>query len=375
MNVMTVLGTRPEIIRLSRVIPLLDEVCNHTLVHTGQNYESTLSDVFFSELGVREPDVYLGVKASSFGEQLGQILSRVEEVMLDRRPEKLLVLGDTNSGLASVLAKRMGIAVFHMEAGNRCYDDRVPEEVNRRLIDHSSTIVMPYTHRSKENLLAEGFERQRIYVTGNPIKEVLDYYSNQISMSDILDRLHLREGDYFLATMHRAETVDAPQRLSSLMTALELLFRRFGRRVICSVHPRTRSRLKEIGYDEKDGVELIEPFGFFDFVRLEQSAFCIVSDSGTVQEEACILGVPNVTIRDVTERPETVEAGSSVLAGVQPEDVLRASELVVQRRSAWVAPPEYMVDNVASTVVRILLSHPERMVIGSSAAELSRAGE
>ncbi len=357
MKVMTVLGTRPEIIRLSRVIPMLDKYAEHTLVHTGQNYDPSLSDVFFKELGVRLPDAHLGVQAGGFGEQIGQILTRIESLFAEHRPERLLVLGDTNSGLVSIVAKRLGIQVFHMEAGNRCHDDRVPEEVNRRIIDHTSTVLMPYTHRSKENLLAEGIARHRIFVTGNPIKEVLDHYAPQIEASNALDRLGLEKGEFFLVTMHRAENVDDPSRLSDLMAALELLERSYGKRVVCSIHPRTRSKLADLGYTAPSGIEMVEPLGFFDFVRLEQAAFCLVSDSGTVQEEACIFGIPNVTIREVTERPETIEAGSNILAGIEPRDVLAAVELVTNESRSWDPPAEYLASGVAATVVRILLGH------------------
>ena len=358
MRVMTVLGTRPEIIRLSRLIPLLDELCDHTLVHTGQNYDPRLSELFFSDLGVREPDVYLGVRADGFGEQIGQILTGIETQFIERRPERVLILGDTNSGLVSLVAKRMGFQVFHMEAGNRCYDDRVPEEVNRRVIDHSSTVLLPYTHRSKENLLAEGIQRERIFVTGNPIKEVLDHYTPQVKASSILNDLGLESGEFFLATMHRAENVDDDGRLRTLMSALAGLHKFRGKRVICSVHPRTRSKLEGLS-DAPDmtGVELLEPFGFFDFVHLEQEAFCVISDSGTVQEEACIFGTPNVTIRDVTERPETIEAGSNILAGIESDSVLQAVNMVTSQDVTWTPPAEYMADGVAQIVSRIVLGH------------------
>ena len=356
MKVMTVLGTRPEIIRLSRLIPLLDELSDHTLVHTGQNYDPKLSEFFFSDLGVREPDAYLGVRADGFGEQIGQILTGVEALFLERRPERLLILGDTNSGLVSLVAKRMGIQVFHMEAGNRCYDDRVPEEVNRRVIDHSSTVLMPYTHRSKENLIAEGIQRERIFVTGNPIKEVLDHYEPRVEASTILTDLGSSPGDYFLVTMHRAENVDDEARLTTLLTSLARLHHTTGKRVICSVHPRTRSKLDSLSHvPDLTGVELLEPFGFFDFVRMEKEAFCVISDSGTVQEEACIFGTPNVTIRDVTERPETIEAGSNILAGVETESVLGAVEMVTSQATSWTPPVEYMAENVAQIVSRIVL--------------------
>ena len=358
MKVMTVLGTRPEIIRLSRLIPLLDQFADHTLVHTGQNYDPNLSEIFFDRLEVRNPDIYLGVRAEGFGEQIGQILTRIEPLFVKHRPDRLVVLGDTNSGLVSIVAKRLGIQVFHMEAGNRCYDDRVPEEINRRIIDHSSTVLLPYTHRSKENLLAEGIERRRIFVTGNPIKEVLDHNSQQIEASTVLDDLGLRENGYFLATMHRAENVDVPERLTDLMTAFEHLHKETGMRVILPLHPRTRSMLDQFDIEtDRQGVELIEPLGFFDFVRLEKSAFCLLSDSGTVQEEACIFGKPNVTIRDVTERPETIEAGSNILAGAEPRVILRAVEFVTSKQGPWEPPVEYLASQVAATVSRIVLGY------------------
>jgi UDP-N-acetylglucosamine 2-epimerase (non-hydrolysing) len=354
-KVLTVLGTRPEIIRLSLVIEKLDRLCDHVLVHTGQNYDPNLSDVFFDQLGVRQPDRYLGA-TGSFGGQVSHILSRVEEVLMEERPERFLVLGDTNSGLAMLVAKRLGIPTFHMEAGNRCYDDRVPEEVNRRVIDQCSDILMPYTERSRQNLLREGFPGERIYVTGNPIYEVMQHYERQITQSGILARLNLTEEKYFLVTMHRAENVDAQERLLSLAGSFELLRERYGLPIIISTHPHTRKRLESFDIDVQDAsIRYLEPFGFFDFLSLERDAFCVISDSGTVQEECAILGVPNVTVRDVTERPETIECGSNMLSGVEPGSVARCVETVLQLQSAWSPPPEYLIRNVSDTVVRILL--------------------
>ena len=363
MRVMTVLGTRPEIIRLSRIIPLLDLHAEHTLVHTGQNYAGCLSDVFFSELGVRAPDHYLGVRATRFGEQIGQILTRIEPLLVSVKPERLLILGDTNSGLAAIVAKRLGIQVLHMEAGNRCFDDRVPEEVNRRIIDHSSTVLLPYTQRSMENLVAEGIERRRIFVTGNPIKQVIDHHSSQIRNSTALVDQGVEPGKFFLVTTHRAENVDHEDRLRHLVDALEQLHHSYGHPVVCSLHPRTRSRVESFGVDlERGGLHFVEPLGFFDFVRLEQEAFCILSDSGTVQEEACLLRKPNVTIRDVTERPETIECGSNILSGADPEAIARCVALVTGRAAEWEPPREYLMKNVAETVVQIVLGYrlPDR---------------
>ena len=358
MKIMTVIGTRPEIIRLSRIIPKLDRLCQHVLVHTGQNFDPQLSDIFFHELGVRAPDHYLGVKAETFGEQIGRIFIEGEKVLLVERPDRLLILGDTNSSLIALVAKRMGIPVYHLEAGNRCYDDRVPEEVNRRIIDHSSDVLMPYTERSRANLLREGIEGDRVYVIGNPIFEVLEYFQPAIQNSNVLNRLGLQPGRYFLVTMHRAENVDVEQRLRSLTRALELVGQEYAMPVVCSLHPHTRARMETTGLSTGNGqIQFHSPFGFFDFVALEQNAFCLLSDSGTVQEEGCILKVPNVTIRDVTERPETVESGSNMLSGPDPESVYRCVHTVLDHKPAWTVPDEYLAAHVSDTVVRIALGY------------------
>jgi UDP-N-acetylglucosamine 2-epimerase (non-hydrolysing) len=356
MKVMTVLGTRPEIIRLSLITKLLDRFCDHRLVHTGQNYDERLSGLFFDELGIRTPDVFLGVRGAGFADQAGQILARIEPVLLEHRPDRLLILGDTNSGLAALAARRLGIPVYHMEAGNRCYDDRVPEEVNRRVIDHSSSVLMPYTERSRANLLREGFAPDRVYVTGNPIKEVIDHYAERISASRALSELGLEKRRYFLVTMHRAENVDVEMRLRNLVEALAELHKQYGHPVICSLHPRTRAKAQTFGVDlNRAGIRFLDPLGFFDFIKLEQNAFCLISDSGTVQEEACLFRVPTVTIRDVTERPETIECGSNVLTGCDPRHILQMVGLVTSQPANWQPPGEYLAAQVAMTVCRIVL--------------------
>ena len=358
MKVMTVLGTRPEIIRLSRLIPQLDGSAEHVLVHTGQNFHPGLSDVFFQELGVRDPDLYLGVRGETFAQQIGGLLERIEPVFLEHRPERLLILGDTNSGLVSIVAKRLGIRVFHMEAGNRCYDDRVPEEVNRRVIDHSSSVLLPYTHRSKENLLREGIDRSRIFVTGNPIKQVMDSYAPQIDASDVVERLELVPGQYCLVTMHRAENVDDEPTLRELVDGLARLHGVHGLPVVCSLHTRTRSKIERFGVDiDRAGLRFLEPLGFFDFIKLQRDAWCILTDSGTVQEEACLLGKPNVTIREVTERPETLEVGSNLLVGTDPQRMGEGVALVTSRAASWTPPAEYLAESVAETVLRIVLGY------------------
>jgi UDP-N-acetylglucosamine 2-epimerase (non-hydrolysing) len=358
-RLVTVLGTRPEVIRLSRVIDKLDRLCEHRLVHTGQNFDPALSDLFFEELEVRKPDHHLGVRATTFASQAGQILEGCERVFLDEQPDAVLILGDTNSGLCSIVAKRLGVPVYHMEAGNRCYDDRVPEEVNRRVIDHSSSVLMPYTHRSRENLLREGIDARRIHVTGNPILEVLTHYDAPIEESDVHRRLKLERGGYFLVTMHRAENVDIESRLRDLTEALGLVARRHGLPVVCSLHPRTRDKMRAFGVELGNGDEVryLDPLGLFDFVALERHARCVLSDSGTVQEECCIYGVPAVTIRDVTERPETIECGSNMLSGADPERILTCVEAVLESPPAWEPPPEYLVHHVSATVAKIVLGY------------------
>lgn len=357
MKVMTVLGTRPEIIRLSRVIDKLDQYCDHTLVHTGQNFDPRLNELFFNELGVRAADHFLGAKGP-FGEQAGVILASIERLVERDRPDRFLVLGDTNSGLSAVIAKRMGIPVYHMEAGNRCYDDRVPEEVNRRIIDHSSDVLLPYTERSRQNLLREGIPGQRIFVTGNPIFEVIKHYEPQIQQSQILNALGLKKKGFFLVTMHRAENVDVEERLRAFVSTFDRLQQQYGFPVIVSTHPRARLRMQALGMESMNPeVRFLEPFGFFDFITLEQQAFCVLSDSGTVQEECAIFGVPSVTIRDVTERPETIECGSAVLSGANPENIQQLVKLTTGKGPGWVAPTEYLQPNVSEIVVRVMLGY------------------
>jgi UDP-N-acetylglucosamine 2-epimerase (non-hydrolysing) len=356
MKLVTILGTRPEIIRLSRIAAELDALCDHVLVHTGQNFDPELSDVFFAELRVRKPDHYLGVRSETFGEQIGKIFAASERILVETKPDRVLILGDTNSAFSAVVAKRLGIPVYHLEAGNRCYDDRVPEEVNRRIVDHSSDVLMPYTERSRANLLREGIPGQAVFVTGNPIFEVLRHYKTEIEASDVLTRLQLAPQGYFLATIHREENVDGESRLRSLFEGLAAVSKEFGLPVICSVHPRTRARLDRFGVELRDsGISLHAPFGFFDFIRLEKNARCVFTDSGTVQEECCIFRIPNVTLRDVTERPETIECGSNILSGAEPAAIVRAARAALNRQPAWQPPPEYLVDHVSRTVAKIVL--------------------
>ncbi len=366
MKLMTIFGTRPEIIRLSLILKILDQHCDHITVHTGQNYHESLSDVFIRDLGVRTPDVHLGIRSESFGDQIGQILSKIDAVLEEYKPDKILILGDTNSALSAIPAARRGIPVFHMEAGNRCYDERVPEEINRRIIDHSSQVLLPYTRRSKENLVREGIERERIFVTGNPIKEVLDGFGDQIDSSKILEKHRLREFEYFLSTLHRAENVDIPDRLESILNGFSQVSAHFDKKVLISVHPRTASRLIEFDIDvDPNRLVLVDAMGFFDFVKLEKNSLAVLTDSGTVQEECCIFGIPNITVRDVTERPETVECGSNILSGATAESILRSVELAISQPADWTPPPEYLATNVAQAVSKILLGFTNQRRYGS----------
>lgn len=360
MKLLTVLGTRPEIIRLSCLVPKLDAACRHVLVHTGQNFDPSLSDNFFRELSVRPPDVHLGIRSNSFAEQVAHLFAAFDPVLAEQQPDRLLLLGDTNSALTAILAKRRGIPVFHMEAGNRCYDDRVPEEVNRRLIDHSSDVLMPYTERSRSNLLREGISGTRVFVTGNPIHEVIAGHSPAIRDSRALERLGLEARRYFLVTLHRAENVDVPARLRVFCEAFSHLAERYGLPVIVSTHPRTRSRLAEAGLMPSSGlVRFLEPFGFSDFVRLEQQARCVLTDSGTVQEECAILGVATVTLRDVTERPETVECGSNILSGADPGAIERGVAIALSAGTQWEPPAEYVRPAVSDAVLKIVTGYHE----------------
>ena len=358
MKIMTILGTRPEIIRLSLLVGELDRLCQHILVYTGQNFDPGLSDVFFEQLRVRRPDHFLEVRAETFGGQVGRILVEVERVLLMEEPDRVLILGDTNSALSALVAKRHGIPVYHMEAGNRCYDDRVPEEVNRRMIDHSSDVLMPYTERSRANLLREGIPSDRIFVTGNPIYEVISHYDSEICQSNILANLGIKTHQYFLVTMHRAENVDIESRLAALSNAIDRLQRAYDLPVIVSTHPHTRKQMETFGATiRNEKVCFLPPFGFFEFVSLERNALCVLSDSGTVQEECCIYHIPNVTIRDVTERPETIECGSNVLSGADPNRIVQCVRIVLNRTSEWPVPSEYLIKNVSNTVTKIMLAY------------------
>jgi len=357
MKLLVIVGTRPECIRLSLILKKLEQWFDVILVHTGQNYDKNLNDIFFKELEIKQPEYCLGLHTSNFGEQIGMMFSTIEEIILIQKPQKVLILGDTNSALTSIVAEKHQIPVFHMEAGNRSFCAKVPEEINRKLIDSISSYNLPYTERSKENLLKDGVPKERIFVTGNPIYEVINHYESEIERSEILRTLNLQPFDYFLATFHRAENVDVRENLNNIIKGLELIAVTFNKPVICSTHPRTAQKIKEFNIEYNDLIKLEEPFGFFDFIHLEKYCSVVLSDSGTISEDACILKTPNVILRDVTERIEVIEAGGSILAGTKPEDILRATKYMLQIKPTWNTPDGYLDLNVSDKICSILLSN------------------
>lgn len=358
MKIMTILGTRPEIIRLSLIIKKLDKISNHILVHTGQNYSNLLNHIFFQELDIREPDYYLQVNTNSLGIQISEIIKSIENVILKEKPDKVLILGDTNSGLSAIIAERMGIPVFHMEAGNRCFDLKVPEEKNRKIIDAISTYALPYTAGSRENLLNEGISKNKIFVSGNPIFEVLKYYKKNIESSNILSSLNIEKSKYIVVTIHRAENVDVKERLETIVSAINSIQKQLNYKIIFSVHPRTKSKLEKFALlNINDQIIYKDPFGFFDFVKLEKNAALVLTDSGTVQEECCIFHVPTVTVRDTTERPETVESGSNVVSSINYEKIINCSKLMENSDRTWECPKGYIDNNVSNKVISFLISN------------------
>jgi UDP-N-acetyl-L-fucosamine synthase len=359
LRVMTVVGTRPEIIRLSRTIARLDETFEHTLIHTGQNHDYELNQVLFTDLALRAPDHYLGVRTGTLGHALADTLVGVEEALLEVRPEAVVVLGDTNSSIAAVIARRLQVPVYHLEAGNRCFDPNVPEEVNRRLIDHVADFNLVYTEHARRNLLAEGLASRQISLIGSPLTEVLGYYEPAIAASPILGELGVERGGYLLVSAHREENVDEPQRLGQLIDTLDFAHKEFGRPILVSTHPRTRDRLEVLGLKAVDGLTFHQPFGFLDYVRLQVDAFCVLSDSGTISEESSILRFPAVTLRESTERPEALETGAIMTTGLGAEAVLPAVRLAVEQRATDDNPPipaDYQIHNCSQRVVNLIRS-------------------
>lgn len=363
LKVMTILGTRPEIIRLSRVMARLDDFTDHVIVHTGQNWDYELNEVFFEDLGVRKPDHFLGTGGGTLGETLGKILSESERVLAEERPDAVVVLGDTNSAISAIMARRMKIPVYHMEAGNRSFDRNVPEETNRKLVDHISDFNLVYTEHARRHLLSEGIQHRRIYLTGSPMREVLDHYRERIEASDVLSRLGLNDRGYFIVSLHREENVDSAARLSSLVDALNRIAAQYNMPIIVSTHPRTRKRLdalSDVALDER--VQWMKPFGFHDYNRLQMRAYCAISDSGTIAEESSMLGFPAITPRDAIERPEGLDVGCLIMTGLNPDTILDGIAAITRgfaerQASGQVhpVPADYCITNTSERVVNLVL--------------------
>lgn len=359
LKVMTILGTRPEIIRLASVMAVLEEFTDHVLVHTGQNYDFELNQIFFDELGVKEPDYFLNIDTSSLGRVLGEILIKTEEVLLKEKPDAVLVLGDTNSSIALLMAKRMKIPTYHMEAGNRCFDANVPEEINRKLVDHIADFNLVYTENARRNLIAEGLHSRFTYVTGSPMREVLNTHESSINKSKVLDELGLTAKKYFIVSVHREENVDSKENLNLVLECLRSVADTYKLPVIVSTHPRTRKRIETLCMDiESSDIRFLKPFGFFDYNKLQKESYCAISDSGTISEESAILNFPAVTLRTAIERPEALDKGAIVLAGLNSHVLLNAINIVVAESKLYPnreIPEEYKVENTSLRVLKLIV--------------------
>lgn len=357
-KILTILGTRPEIIRLSLIIPLLDKYTNHKIVHTGQNYDYNLDKVFFKNFNLRKPNYFLNAKGN-FSNQIATILKKLHQIILKEKPDRFLVLGDTNSSLGAIVAKRLGVPVFHMEAGNRQYDDIVPEEINRRIIDTSSDILLPYTYRSAQNLVKEGIDRSKIFITGNPINEVIKKFSKFINNSNINKLLKVEKKNYFLLTLHRQENVDNEFRLKFIISVLKNITKTFNLKIVWPIHPRTLQNIKKFKIKLNKNIIVTKPLDFFSFVKLEMNAFCVLTDSGTVQEECAIFKIPNIILREKTERPETIESGSSIVCMNNINDILNSIKFSTQNDLIPDDVEGYNDINVSKKVLNIILSNYE----------------
>jgi UDP-N-acetylglucosamine 2-epimerase (non-hydrolysing) len=360
-KVMTIVGTRPEIIKLSRVMSELEKYTTHILVHSGQNYDYELNEIFFKDLEIKKPDYFLDAVGGSVAETIGNVISKADAVMARENPDALLLLGDTNTCLAVIPAKRRKIPIFHMEAGNRCFDQRVPEEINRKIVDHLSDINLAHTEHARRYLTREGIRPETVIKTGSPMQEVLAHYRPRIEASAILDTLGLAPRGYLVVSAHREENIDSDTNFNDLLATLQAMAERYRQPIIVSTHPRTRKRLAEAGVlDLGQGIQFLKPLGLFDYVKLQLQAFCVVSDSGTITEESSILGFPGVTIRQAHERPEGMDVGTLIMCGLKAPRVLEAIDVVTAQHAAGARPalvPDYDVDDVSRKVVRIILSY------------------
>ena len=362
MKVMTILGTRPEIIKLSRVMAQLEEHMEHVLVHTGQNYDYELNEIFFEDLGVRKPDYFLDVAGKSVAHTIGNVIAKSDDVMEEEQPDAVLFYGDTNSCLAVLSAKRRKIPVFHFEAGNRCFDQRVPEELNRKVLDHLSDINMPLTEHARRYLVAEGVKPETVIKTGSPMKEILTYHKNAIDSSTVHERLSLTKQEYFIVSAHREENIDSEENFNDLLDSLNSIAKKYGFPVIVATHPRTMKKLETLGRDDIDErVQFLKPMGFFDYVKMQLDAKCVVSDSGTVTEESSILNFPAITIRQAHERPEGMDEGTLIMTGLKSDLVLQSIDIVTaqaaEKERGFRIVADYDVDNFSQKVIRIIMSY------------------
>ena len=362
-KVMTIVGTRPELIKLCRVINELDMHTKHILVHTGQNYDYELNEIFFKQLDIRKPDHFLDVPGDSVAQTIGNVIARTDEVMEKEQPDALLILGDTNSSLCAISAKRRKIPIFHMEAGNRCFDARVPEEINRKIVDHLSDINMPYTEHARGYLIAEGLRPETVIKTGSPMKELLECYQPQIESSDILEQLKLKAKEYFVVSVHREENVDNEVNFTNLFASLNTIANKYDQKIIVTTHPRTRKKLEKKSKDFDSRIQFLKPLGFFEYVKLQMNAACVISDSGTITEESSILNFPAVTIRQAHERPEGMDEGTLIMCGLKADLVIKSIDIVTAHCGTKQRPfklvEDYDTDNVSKKVLRIILSYTD----------------
>ncbi len=364
LKVMTVVGTRPEIIKLSRVIPELDKYTKHVLVHTGQNFDYELNEIFFNELKLRKPDYFLNAAGKTATETITNVITKVDLLLEKEMPDAFLVYGDTNSCMSVIPAKKRKIPIFHMEAGNRCFDQRVPEEVNRKIVDHLSDINMPLSEHARRYLLSEGLRPETIIKTGSPMTEVLAFHEEEINKNRILEREGLKKGEYFIVSAHREENIDSPQNFSNLLDTLSAIVQKYKKKVIVSTHPRTKKKLESIGFVNNNPlIEFMKPFGFLEYVKMEQNAFCVISDSGTITEESSILHFPAIMIRQAHERPEGMDEASVVMSGLRSDRVIESIDLVTSQyaddNNSIHSIKDYAPDNVSKKVVRIILSYTD----------------
>lgn len=361
---MTILGTRPDIIKLSRVMAELDLHTNHIIVHTGQNYDYELNEIFFQQLQIRKPDYFLDAADSNAAKTIANVIIKSDEVIEKEQPDAVLLYGDTNSSISVISAKRRKIPIFHMEAGNRCFDQRVPEEINRKIVDHLSDINMPLSEHARRYLIAEGIRPETIIKTGSPMKEVLEFHKDNIERNNILERENLKKSEYFIVSAHREENVDSEKNFADLLNSLNAIVEKYGKKVIVSTHPRTRKKLESIGYiNNNPMIEFMKPFGFLEYIKLQMNAYCVISDSGTVTEESSILHFPAITIREAHERPEGMDEGTLIMTGLNVNRILESIDVVtsqqIENQKIIRTIPDYETENVSKKVLRIILSYTD----------------